>query len=87
MKKLFKWLGIIILVIVVAAGGFAGYIKMFMPNVGKAQDIKVDITPERVARGEYLANCVTLCMDCHSKRDWSIFTAPPTPGTAGKRKG
>ena len=37
-----------------------------------------------IARGEYLANHVTLCMDCHSERNWNLFSAPPVPGTEGK---
>ncbi|MGB4974012.1 MAG: c-type cytochrome, partial [Cyclobacteriaceae bacterium] len=32
---------------------------------------------------QYLANSVSVCMDCHSTRDWSKFSAPPTPGTKG----
>lgn len=83
MKKFIKWLGITILVFVIILAGIFGYVNIFLPDVGKAQDIKIDITPERVGRGEYLANCVTVCMDCHSTRDWNIYSAPPTPGTMG----
>jgi len=83
MKKFFRWLGIIVIILVVFVIGLLGYVKMALPDIGKATDIKVEVTPERVARGEYLANCVTLCMDCHSTRDWTIFTAPPTAGTLG----
>lgn len=45
--------------------------------------MKVEITPERIERGRYLANNVMICMDCHSSRDWSIFSAPPMAGTEG----
>lgn len=83
MKKVLKVLGIIVLLIVVLIACGVGYIKKGLPSVGEPQDLKIEVTPERVARGEYLANCVTLCMDCHSTRDWTIFTAPPVPGTAG----
>ncbi|MEN8194436.1 MAG: cytochrome C, partial [Bacteroidota bacterium] len=38
----------------------------------------------QITRGEYLANHVTLCMDCHSTRDWDIYSAPMMPGTEGK---
>lgn len=44
---------------------------------------KVQATPERLARGEYLANHVTLCVDCHSQRDWSYHSAPVIAGTEG----
>lgn len=74
------WL--LILLIAVVAGGIA-YVKFALPDVGHAPDIHVKITPERVQRGEYLANSVWLCMDCHSERDYSLFSGPPKPGTLG----
>lgn len=84
MKKVFKWIGIIIaLFIIVIITGIA-YIKLALPDVGKPQDIKVAITPERVQRGDYLANSVAVCMDCHSTRDWSKYAAPLVQGTLGQ---
>ena len=59
------------------------YIKFALPDVGPAPDLKVEMTPERIARGEYLANHVAVCIDCHSKRDWTRFSGPPTEGTFG----
>jgi cytochrome c2 len=70
-----------LLVIIIAA---ASYIKVALPNVGKAPEMKIEPTPERVARGEYLANHVTICIDCHSKRDWARFSGPPMEGTKGQ---
>lgn len=82
MKKVFKILGIIVLVLLVAIGGLLSYVKFGLPNVGKPQaDLKVEVTPERVARGKYLAHSVTVCMDCHSKRDWSRFSGPIADGS------
>jgi mono/diheme cytochrome c family protein len=40
-------------------------------------------TPERLARGRYLVEAVTGCMDCHSPHDWSRHDAPATPGMEG----
>ena len=34
-------------------------------------------------RGEYLANHVSACIDCHSKRDFNLYSGPPVPGTEG----
>ena len=34
-----------------------------------AQDISVERTPERIKRGEYLANVVMNCMECHTAAD------------------
>lgn len=56
---------------------------LYFPNVDPAPDLKVSVTPERVKRGEYLANSVTLCVDCHSQRDWESYAGPPKPGTFG----
>lgn len=84
MKKFFKFLGILLLIIIVAVVGLAAYVKYAMPNVGDAPNLKVEATPGRLQRGEYLANHVMVCMDCHSTRDWNKFSGPPVPGTLGK---
>ncbi|MCO4294025.1 cytochrome c [Solitalea sp. MAHUQ-68] len=84
MKKVFKVLGFILLFVVVAVIGMGVYVKTALPNVGPPQEMKVELTPERIKRGEYLATAVMVCMDCHSKRDWSKFSGPVTPGTLGQ---
>jgi hypothetical protein len=84
MKKIFKIVGILLIIIVLAIVAIGSYIKLALPDVGEAPDLKVDQTAERIERGKYLANSVTLCVDCHSTRDWSKFSGPITPGTFGK---
>jgi mono/diheme cytochrome c family protein len=84
MKKVFKILGVALLLIIVAVSVLLIYVKMALPDVGEAEDIQIEYTAERIARGEYLANCVNVCMDCHSTRDWSKFSGPLTDGTFGK---
>lgn len=74
----------ILLIIIIVIGAVASYVKFGLPRVGAAPDLHVNATPERIAHGEYLANHVTICMDCHSTRDWSRFSAPPEAGTLGK---
>jgi mono/diheme cytochrome c family protein len=59
------------------------YLTVFLPNVGPAPDIQIEITEERVEHGKYLANHVMLCMDCHAVRDFSLFAGPPEPGSLG----
>ena len=44
---------------------------------------KEDSLKKVIARGEYLANHVTPCIDCHSKRDFTKFSGPVIPGTEG----
>jgi cytochrome c553 len=68
------------LVILVICGGI--YLKYFLPNI-KVKDLKVEVTKERIERGKYLANHVMVCVDCHSKRDWSKYTGPIVTGTEG----
>ena len=45
-----------------------------------SEEMQFERTPERLARGEYLANAVTNCVLCHSERDWSAPGAPPVAG-------
>lgn len=71
------------LVVGAALGGLY-YVKTQFPNVGPPPDVRVAGTPEQVARGRYLAHHVTVCLECHSTRDWTHFSAPPIPGTEGK---
>lgn len=73
----------VLLIFVIGISAVALYVKFGLPNVGKSPDLKVDINPERIKHGEYLANHVTLCMDCHSTRDWSKFSGPIKSGTFG----
>ena len=51
-----------------------------LPNI-KVKELKVEVTNERVKKGEYLANNVMVCIDCHSLRDWSKYSGPIVPGT------
>lgn len=71
----------IVAAVLIAMGAVLGYISFALPNVNDASDLRIEITPEKVARGKYLAHHFMLCADCHSKRDFSLFTGPPTPGT------
>lgn len=75
MKRL-MW--IVPLVIILTALLLFGYIKFMLPRVGTAPELKVEVTPERVERGRYLANNVMVCADCHSMRDYSKYSAPIT---------
>jgi mono/diheme cytochrome c family protein len=71
-----KGLGYLAIILVLAVIAAFLYVTLALPNVGPPENIKVDLTPQRIARGEYLANHVALCVDCHSKRDWSKFAGP-----------
>lgn len=80
LRKILLWiLGIVVLIII----STLSYLRFALPDVGSAPDLKVELTPERIQRGEYLANHVSICIDCHSHRDWTRFSGPPTAGTLG----
>jgi mono/diheme cytochrome c family protein len=83
MKTTLKIAGWLLLAVVVVAITAATYVSFLLPNVGDAPELKVDVTPERIQRGEYLANHVVICMDCHSQRDFSKFSGPLAEGTLG----
>ena len=72
MKKLLVIAPIILILLVVA---FVMYLKHGLPNVGAAPEITIEARPERLERGEYLANSVMGCIDCHSLRDFSKYSA------------
>ncbi|MDO9373699.1 MAG: c-type cytochrome [Ferruginibacter sp.] len=83
MKKAGKITIYILLALFVIIGSALTYVKVALPNVGDAPDLKVALTAEKIERGRYLANHVTICVDCHSTRDWSKLTAPILEGPVG----
>lgn len=83
MKRFIKILGALLVLLAVVIGAGLLYITKALPDVDAPTDLKVELTPERIERGRYLANSVCVCMDCHAQRDWSLFAGPPKPGTLG----
>lgn len=71
----------IIFFLAVAAGT---YVKIALPDVGAAPSIKIERTLQTIENGKYLANHVTVCIDCHSSRDWTKFAGPLKANTLGK---
>ena len=84
MKKLLKIFGILVGVVIIIVIAGLIYLNTAYPKVDPPSAAKVQATPERIARGKYLANHVTNCFDCHSERDWSKYSGPLVPGTLGK---
>ena len=73
MKRLLKIFAYIFCVILLLFALLLIYVKNMLPAVGNPPEIKVEMSPENIERGYYLANHVMVCMDCHSKRDWTLF--------------
>ena len=84
MKKILKILAYILSAFVILIAILLIYLKTMLPSVGNPRDLKVEMNSENIERGKYLANHVMVCMDCHSTRDWSQFSGPPSAGTEGK---
>ena len=83
MKKAAKIIIFIVIGLFILIAGLLSYVKLALPNVGPADELKVEITPARLERGKYLANHVTVCIDCHTQRDWSKFSGPLDPTKLG----
>jgi mono/diheme cytochrome c family protein len=82
MKSLFKGLAAILGLLVLLAGCGVTYVMLALPKVAPAdQNLKIESTPGRVKRGEYLTHHVMACVGCHSVRDWTVYGHPVKAGT------
>ena len=64
---------VILLFAVVSIGDSVVLTKQ--PAQRPPQDLALDTSPERIARGQYLASALG-CLGCHSQRDWKRYGAP-----------
>ena len=83
MKTFVKILGVLVVLLLIAAGAGLGYLFFALPDVPVRSDYRIDPTPERLARGKYLNDHVVGCTACHSQRDWTRFSGPVKPDTVG----
>ena len=60
-----------------------GWRPFIGPRVRPLTSRVFEKTPERWARGKYLTENVSACMDCHSPHDWTKHDAPIIPGMEG----
>ena len=81
-KRVFKIAGIVLSILLLLLIGAAFYVTHWLPK-STLSNIQVEITPQRVERGKYLANHVTVCIDCHSTRDWDRYSGPVVQGSEG----
>ncbi|MCL4235325.1 MAG: c-type cytochrome [Deltaproteobacteria bacterium] len=77
-------LGYALAAIAIIIAGAAAWFFWSFPKVYPVAAVQASQDPAVIERGRYLANTVLSCMDCHSARDWSKYSAPITPGTLGK---
>jgi mono/diheme cytochrome c family protein len=84
MKRMLRWTVGLLGSITMVAGLGGVYLFARYPHVPPAENLRVDATPERLARGRYLFDHAAGCIDCHSTRDWTKYGGPVIPGTIGK---
>jgi mono/diheme cytochrome c family protein len=81
--RLLKIAGFIALALLLAAIAAGTYTKTMLPYTGEPPKITIQSSPSRIERGKYLANHVTVCMDCHSTRAQDLFAGPLVSGNFG----
>jgi Cytochrome c len=84
MKKLGKILligaGVLCVVLIVAINFTIGWRPFIGPKKRAVTNRQFERTPQRVARGRYLAEGLLGCVTCHSPKDWTQHGAPTQPG-------
>src|ERR1700687_5108821 len=82
-NKFFIWrlwkkiLPVIMLIILILTGISYLYIRYTLPKITPVPDIVIDHNDSvLLKRGEYLAEHVTICVDCHSPRNVNYFSWP-----------
>src|ERR1700679_765059 len=80
--KVLKWIGMVLGLLVLALAALLAYVRFALPNVAPADEsLKIAASPQRLARGKYLAEHAAGCMGCHSIEDWRVQGHPVVPGT------
>jgi len=76
MKTLLKIILALVAVVVLVAACGLGYLMFAFPKVPPPTNVTVQSTPELLARGKYLSEHVSMCVTCHTQRDWTKFSGP-----------
>jgi Cytochrome c len=74
----------ILVVLVLLAGAVLAWLALRSPAMRPPSTEKIEATPERLARGEYLVEHVADCFGCHSDHHWDRFAIPVKNGTKGQ---
>jgi hypothetical protein len=83
MKRFLKVVGGVLLVVIALVAGALAFLTAKKPAQRPASTEKLEATPARLARGEYLVEHVSDCMGCHSDH-LDTFGMPVKPGTEGE---
>ena len=72
-----KILPVVLLIFLVLTGITYSYIRYALPKIPPVPEIVIDHQDSNLLkRGEYLAEHVSLCVDCHSPRNVNYFSWP-----------
>ena len=82
-KLLFRIFALSVAAAVTVSGIGLGYFFLRRPIVAEPMRIKVEMTPERIARGKYIFR-LSDCDGCHSERDFTRFGGPVVESGRGK---
>jgi Cytochrome C oxidase, cbb3-type, subunit III len=73
----------LVVLLAIAITATIGWRPFFGPRARPLTSRTFERTPQRWARGKYLFENVSLCVDCHSPHDWTKHDAPIVPGMEG----
>jgi len=82
-KTLVWAVAVLVLVLVVGITFTVGWRPIIGPRTRSLTTRKFQSTPQRLARGEYIAEHISDCMGCHSQHNWTAHDAPELPNTRG----
>ena len=83
LKTAVRVLGFLVAAVMITAVGGFSYFYFRKPAMAPPSNVKVEITPARLARGKYLYNLAD-CDGCHSQRDFSRFDGPVVESGRGR---
>jgi len=75
-KKVVKVFAVLASLAVLAGGLGAALLGFGYPKEFEVGPIQLPTDPERIERGKYLAHHVSLCVECHTVRDFDRFAGP-----------
>ena len=79
-RKFLLWFAFVLTISV----GIMFYLIVKEPRMRELKNLRIESTPERIARGEYLANNLLSCVHCHTQRDHDDYSLPAVgPAFAG----
>jgi len=83
MRRVARGLVVLFLGLAALAAVVLAYVRFGLPRLGDTPALQIAADPALAARGAYLAENVAICVDCHSKRDFSRYSGPVQPGSVG----